>query len=110
MVSKQLDESLADVQRIVAEKLARARDDFQLRYSALNPNELKALVNVIESGNQINMEKYRDELVMCPACEHMGVTSGDYDLDWDVDYDRDGSIMGGHITVQVLEGLRVRRF
>ena len=95
MVLKQLDESLAEVQRVVAEKIARSKDDFRLRYSALDSDQLKALVNVIESGNQINMEKYRDELVVCPACEHMGVTTGDYDLDWDVDIDRYGDIQGG---------------
>jgi hypothetical protein len=95
MVLKQLDESLAEVQRVVSEKIARAKDDFRIRYSALDSDQLKALVNLIESRNQTNMEKYQDELVVCPACEHMGITSGDYDLDWDVDYDREGGISGG---------------
>jgi len=45
------------------------------------------------------MVKYRDELVVCPACEHLGVTSGDYDLDWEVDYDENGSTSGGYPVV-----------
>ena len=99
MVSKQLDESLAEVQREVAEKLARAKDDFRLRYAGLDSDQLNALVNVIEAGYKNGMEKYRDELVVCPACEHLGLTSGDYDLDWEVDYERDGSISGGYPVV-----------
>ena len=94
LVLKQLDESLAEVQRVVAGKIARARDGFWLRYSALDPDQLEGLVSVIESGLQVNMEKYKDELVPCPACGHMGVTSGDYDMEWDADIDRDGSITG----------------
>jgi hypothetical protein len=50
MVSTRLDESLAEVQLMVAEKLARAKDDFRLRYAALDPDQLKTLVNVIEAG------------------------------------------------------------
>ena len=94
MVSKQLDESSAEVQRVVATKLARAKDAFRLRYVALDSDQLKTLVNVIEAGYKKDIEKYRDELVACPSCERMGVTSGDYDLDWDVDYDRDGAPLG----------------
>ena len=86
LVSKQLDESLAEVQRVVAEKLARAKDDFRIRYAALDPDQLKALVSFIEAGYKNGMEKYRDEFVVCPACEHMGLTSGDYDLDWEDGY------------------------
>jgi hypothetical protein len=91
MVSQQLDESLAEVQRVVAEKLARAKDDFRLRYTTLDSEQLKALVNFIEAGYANIKQKYRDELVVCPACEHLGITSGDYDVDWEADYDDEGS-------------------
>jgi hypothetical protein len=60
---------------------------------------LKTLVNVIEAGCKNATEKYRDELVVCPACEHLGVASGNYDLEWDVDYDRDGSLSGASPVV-----------
>jgi hypothetical protein len=95
MVSKQLDESLAEVQREVSAKIARAKDEFRLRYAALDSDQLSALVNVIESSYKNATEKYRDQTVVCPACGHLGVSSGDYDLDWDVDYDDDGSVSGG---------------
>lgn len=87
MVSKQLDESLAEVQRTVAGKLARAKSDFRLRNAALDSDQLRALVSVIEGGYTNVMEKYRDELVVCPACEHLGIASGEYDVDWEADYD-----------------------
>jgi len=69
MVSKQLDRVFwltfkANRRR---EALQGRETIFSYVYSALNPNELKALVNVIESGNQINMEKYRDETCCVPG-------------------------------------------
>jgi hypothetical protein len=99
IVSKQLDESLAEVQRVVAEKLARAKDDFRLRYATLDSDQLKAVVKVIESGYANIREKYRDELVACPACGHLGITSGDYDVDWTADYDEDGLPENAYATV-----------
>ena len=87
MVTKQLDESLAQVQRVVAEKLARAKSDFQLRYAALDPDQMKALVAVTENRYTAMMMRYQDELVPCPACEHLGIANGDYEVDWDADYD-----------------------
>lgn len=99
MVSKQLDESSAEVQLVVAEKLARAKDDFQVRYAGLNPEQLKTLVNVIEAGYKNKMDKYYNELVDCPSCKHQGVASGDFELDSEVDVDRDGSISGGYLIV-----------
>jgi hypothetical protein len=99
MVSKQLDESLAEVQLVVAKKLAQAKDDFQLRYAGLNPEQLKTLVNVIESGYKNKMDKYYNELVDCPSCKHQGVVSGDFELDSEVDVDRNGSIEGGYLVV-----------
>ena len=104
MVSKQLDESLAEVQRVVAEKLARAKGDFQLRYGALNPEQLKTMVNIIEAGYKNKMDKYYNELVDCPSCKHQGVVSGDFELDSDVDFDEDGIPEGGR-----LKSLRLRR-
>ena len=76
MVSKQLDESLAEVQRVVSEKLARAEDDFRLRYTALDSQaSKKAVMDAIDRGRNAEMEKYHDELVVCPACGHLGVAS-----------------------------------
>jgi hypothetical protein len=98
MVSQELNEALAEVHVLVAEKLAQARDSFQQRYSALDPAQLKALINVIESGYKSGMEKYRDVLEECPACQNVGIASGDYDLDWDIDYDNGIPIGGSPIV------------
>jgi len=96
MVSKQLDESLAEVQRVVSEKLARAKDNFRLRYATLDSEQLKAVMDAIEGGRSTDMEKYHDALVVCPACGHLGVASGHSDLDWDVDYDDEGRPSHGY--------------
>jgi hypothetical protein len=99
MVSKQLDESLAEVQRVVAEKFARAKDAFQQRYATLDAGQLKALVSVIESGYANFRLKYQDELVVCPACEHLGLANGDYGVDWEPDYDEDGIAANAYAIV-----------
>ncbi len=91
MVSQQLDESLAEVQRVVAEKLARAKDAYRQRYVTFDSDQLKAVVSVIESGYANISMKYQDELVACPACGHLGLANGDYDVDWEADYDENGS-------------------
>jgi len=95
MVAKQLDESLAEVQRVVAEKLARAKDDFRLRYPGLDSDQLETLVNIIEAGYNNKMDKYYDKLVNCHSCQHQGVVSGDFELDSDVDVDENGIPEGG---------------
>jgi hypothetical protein len=99
IVSKQLDESLAEVQRVVAEKLARARDAFRQRYATLDSDQLKAVVNVIQSGYAHLRSKYEDELVTCPACESLGLASGSYDVDWEADYDDDGTPSNAYAVV-----------
>jgi hypothetical protein len=99
MVSKQLDESLAEVQRVVAEKLARAKDAFQQRYATLDAGQLKALVSAIESGYANFRLKYQDELVACPACGHLGLANGDYDVDWEGEYDEDGAPWNAYAIV-----------
>jgi hypothetical protein len=87
MVSKHLDESLTEVKRVVAEKLALAKSDFRSRYAALDGDHLKTVVNVIEGGYETVMTRYQDELVTCPACGNLGIASGDYDVDWQAEYD-----------------------
>ena len=56
-------------------------------------------MNVIEAGYKNSMEKYRDELVVCPACGHLGLTSGDYDVDWEADYDKYGNVENAYPVV-----------
>lgn len=92
MVAKQLDESSAEVQRTVAEKLALAKSNFRMRYAALHLDQLQALVSAIEGSYQNVREKYRDELISCPACGHLGIAVGDYDVDWEADYDDDSGL------------------
>jgi len=94
LVLRQLDESLAEVQRRVLEKIERARDDFRVRYATLAGGQLKAVVKVIERAYQNVMEKYSNALLVCPACSRMGIAGGAYDVDWDVDLE-DGEVVGG---------------
>jgi hypothetical protein len=45
------------------------------------------------------VDKYERVLVDCPACGRKGLLSGSHEVDWEVDYDRDGSISGGYPVV-----------
>jgi hypothetical protein len=100
MVAKQLDESLAEVQRAVAEKVARAISDYQGRYAGLDQGQMKALISVIEGRYKAITNKYEDDLVSCPACEHLGIASGEFNVDWEADYDDEsGSPTGAYPVV-----------
>jgi hypothetical protein len=37
---------------------------------------------------------YEDQLSECPACGNQAVLSGSIDVDWDADFDRDGTPIG----------------
>jgi hypothetical protein len=85
LVATHLDESAAEANRRVAEKLAQAKDTFHQRYAALHAEQLQAIVSIVEKSYQL--DKYEDELIVCPACGNLGMVSGLYDVDWEADYD-----------------------
>jgi hypothetical protein len=97
LVATHLDNSLAEVNREVAERLARSKTMFEQRYSALDDSQMQVVVKSVEASYPV--DKYERRLFDCPACGMQGLISGSYDVDWQVDYDRDGSISGGYPVV-----------
>jgi len=97
LVATHLDKSLAEVNRDVAERLARAKTMFERRYSALDDAQMQVVVKSVEASYPV--DKYERRLIGCPACGMQGLISGSYDVDWQVDYDGDGSVSGGYPVV-----------
>jgi hypothetical protein len=97
MVETHLDDSLAEANKEVAERLARAKTVYRQRYAALDNAQLQVVVKSIEASYPV--EKYECLLTECPSCGQPGLLSGSHVVDWDVDYDNDGSISGGYPIV-----------
>jgi hypothetical protein len=97
LVATQLDKSAKEVNRLVAERIARAKTNYQQKYGTLDRVHLESIVKSIESSYV--RFRYEDELVACPACGHNGLVNGSFDVDWEVDYDRDGTPEGGYPVV-----------
>jgi hypothetical protein len=97
LVATHLDNSLAEVNREVAERLARSKTLFERRYSALDNTQMQVVAKSVEASYPV--DKYERRLIDCPACGMQGLIIGSYDVDWQVDIDRDGSISGGYPVV-----------
>jgi hypothetical protein len=97
VVEIHLDDSLAETNRNVAERLARSRTVYAERYSALDSDQMDVVAKSVEARYRV--AKYEDALLDCPACGRKGLLSGPYEVDWEVDYDTDGSISGGYPVV-----------
>jgi hypothetical protein len=97
LVETHLDDSLAETNRNVAEQLARSKTVYATRYSALDNDQITVVVKSVEASYPV--DKYERVLVACPACGQQGLLSGSYEVDWEVDYDDDGSIAGGYPVV-----------
>jgi hypothetical protein len=97
LVETHLDDSLAQTNRDVAEQLARSRTIYGTRYSALDKEQMKVVEKSVEASYSV--DKYERVLLDCPACGQKGLLSGSHEVDWDVDYDRDGSILGASPVV-----------
>jgi hypothetical protein len=98
LVEAHLDDSLAETGRDVAEQLARSKAVYAQRYSALEKSQMDIVVKSMVA-NYYPIDKYESVLVDCPACGQQGLLNGSYEVEWEVDYDRDGSISGGYPAV-----------
>lgn len=90
LVATHLDDSLADANREVAEKVALAKATFERRYSALDEKMIELVRKTVELGYPV--DKYERILFECPACENNGLLSGTYDVDWEADYDDESGL------------------
>ena len=97
LVEAHLDESLAETNKSVAEQLARSQTVYSQRYSALDNAQMNVVVKSVEARYPV--DKYERVLTDCPACGQQGLLSGSYEVEWEVDYDDDGSISGGYPVV-----------
>jgi hypothetical protein len=97
LVAAHLDESLTEVNRVTAEKLATAKTEYERKYGSLDPTHTQGIVTSIESG--YDLRRYEDQLAVCPACENQGVLGGSIDVDWQADYDRYGEVEGAYPVV-----------
>jgi hypothetical protein len=88
LVAKHLDKSLEDVSRTVEEKLVHAKAVFEQRFESLEKEQMEVVAKAIEASYSVS--KYERILQECPACGYMGLISGDYDVEWQVDVDEDG--------------------
>lgn len=83
-----LSERATAIEREVAEVLAVAAETFRRRSAALTEEEFAALSASV--GNKIprsGTEQYQYLLSDCPGCSNEVVIEGDYDVDWEVEYD-----------------------
>lgn len=83
MVQTHLNEAAADAERTVADKLARARAGYRDKYAELDRSSLETVIRAIE-GSYV-LSRYEEELIECPACEHLGIISGSYTMEWEPD-------------------------
>jgi hypothetical protein len=88
LVATHLDNSLAETNREVAERIALGRGVFRKRYFALDSDQMEFVATSIKLRYPV--EKYERMLFDCPACGYPGLLSGTHNVDWDVDYDDDG--------------------
>jgi hypothetical protein len=76
----------SDVAKVrAADAVTAARTVFTERYSSMEPSLHEAVISSIEGSYDV--ERYEETLVACPACEHLALAQGSYDVDWEADWD-----------------------
>jgi hypothetical protein len=100
LVTTHLDSSAEEVNRMVAEAIARAKTRYDQKYGTLDSEHREFIVMSLESSYVL--KKYEDQLVQCPACGHNGMVSGPFGVEWDLDYEKDGSIAGCYPLVTLI--------
>jgi rubredoxin len=100
VVQVHLDESVAEVNKIVTEKVVKARNDFERRYENFSDTERKAVFASLAST--LALPQHEAELIDCPVCKQQGFLSGQFDVEWDVDYDNEGYPERANPTVTLI--------
>jgi hypothetical protein len=96
LVASHLDTSLAEINREVAENIARSKALFERRFGALDSAQMQVIVKSVEATYTV--ATYESMLIDCPACGMQGLISGSYDVDWVADYD-DGHVSNAYPVV-----------
>lgn len=92
-VRSQLEEHYAEEERDFAGRVAQARVRFQAEHGDIDKATLAHLHQLAEM--RWHRQSIDDQLVDCPVCCLPAYAGGDLEqVDWDVDVDRDGTLMG----------------
>jgi hypothetical protein len=97
LVDTHLNESLTEVNRLTAEKLALAKTDYNKKYGSHHLDQAEFLITSVEIA--YDPVRYEQQLADCPACGHRGMLSGSIDVEWQADFDRDGEPEGAYPEV-----------
>jgi hypothetical protein len=106
-VDARLSESAKETEVIVADAIAAARSSFERQYGPMANSARVAALAAVE--NSYDVTKYEQSLTDCPACGRQALTSGNYDVDWEADWDQEGSrgepfIVGAYPVVSYFPG------
>ncbi len=100
-VKKLIDDSSREIEKVVTIKVARAKQVFEEKYGEL---EIKLVDEIAEIIRQSYiLEEYYDEYETCPACLKISLSSGTYEVEWEL-ADRDDE------TPEPIVRLNVERF
>lgn len=88
-VDARLSESAKQAEVHAVEAVAAARLAFARRYEDMEPSAKAAALAAIEGSYDVM--KYEQSLTECPACARQALTHGSYDVDWEADWDVEGS-------------------
>ncbi|HYF79331.1 MAG TPA: hypothetical protein VD973_19565 [Symbiobacteriaceae bacterium] len=80
-VQKRLDARLADVNKLVAGKIASAKSVFDEKYGSLESHVWHGIEAVVSKS--LNPIRYEQIVATCPACGCDGLLSGTCQLEWD---------------------------
>lgn len=90
MVDARLSKSTKEVELHVADAIATALLQFEQRYGSMDPDaRTGALAAIVGSFNLIS--KYEEALADCPACGQLAWTEGGFDVEWEAEWDVEGS-------------------
>jgi hypothetical protein len=89
IVDARLSDSAKAAELIVADALTTARLAFDARYASLEAAVREGVLSSIT--NSYDVTKYEQALVACPACGREAITHGGYEVEWEADWDVEGS-------------------
>jgi len=76
-----LDETKKEIEKIVEEKIIRARNNFKNKFSDMDEYTKKTVIKAIENSYRLSM--YEEDLAECPACGNLGVLRGSYEYEFE---------------------------
>lgn len=87
--------------------LAKSKSDYKNKFKNTEKKVRKSIIDTIVKSYVL--EQYNEELIDCPSCNNLSaIISGSHEVvDWEVDFDRDGTPIGGYPVV-VLYGASLK--